>query len=147
VKYWEIIADNLSKAGWSWGCISAVDSRGRTIFVADAHRGDGQRFIVCADEKLTAFLEIESASCAWGEGCALKCKRSLRDDPEKFKAFVNAAERKTERERNSSPRSRSAKQTILYKTEPSSPEAQLASILDRGKRTVKHENPRSSTLS
>jgi hypothetical protein len=21
VKYWEIIADNLSKAGWSWGCI------------------------------------------------------------------------------------------------------------------------------
>ena len=22
------IADNLSKAGWSWGCVSAVDSRG-----------------------------------------------------------------------------------------------------------------------
>jgi hypothetical protein len=39
VKYWEIIADNLSKAGWSWGCVSAVDSQGRTIFVADAHRG------------------------------------------------------------------------------------------------------------
>ena len=37
VKYWEIIADNLSKAGWSWGCVSAIDSRGRTIFVADAH--------------------------------------------------------------------------------------------------------------
>jgi hypothetical protein len=30
VKYWEIIADNLSKAGWSWGCVSAVDSQGRT---------------------------------------------------------------------------------------------------------------------
>ena len=29
-KYWEIIADNLSKAGWSWGCVSAVDSNGRT---------------------------------------------------------------------------------------------------------------------
>jgi len=28
VKYWEIIADNLSKAGWSWGSISAVDSNG-----------------------------------------------------------------------------------------------------------------------
>jgi hypothetical protein len=28
VKYWEIIADNLSKDGWSWGCVSAVDSRG-----------------------------------------------------------------------------------------------------------------------
>jgi hypothetical protein len=30
VKYWEIIADNLSKAGWSWGCVSTVDSSGRT---------------------------------------------------------------------------------------------------------------------
>jgi hypothetical protein len=39
-KYWEIIADNLSKAGWSWGCVSAIDSNGRTIWIADAHRGD-----------------------------------------------------------------------------------------------------------
>jgi hypothetical protein len=23
VKYWEIIADNLTKAGWSWGCVAA----------------------------------------------------------------------------------------------------------------------------
>jgi len=36
-------------------------SRGRTIFVADAHRDDGSRFVVRADEKLTAFLELESA--------------------------------------------------------------------------------------
>jgi hypothetical protein len=42
VKYWEVIADNLSKAGWSWGCVSALDSRGRTIWIADAHRGDGR---------------------------------------------------------------------------------------------------------
>ncbi len=28
VKYWEIIADNLSKAGWSWGCVSTVDREG-----------------------------------------------------------------------------------------------------------------------
>ena len=28
MKYWEIIADNLSKAGWSWGCVSAIDSAG-----------------------------------------------------------------------------------------------------------------------
>jgi len=40
-----LIADTLSKAGWSWGCISAIDSNGRTIFVADAHSGDGQLFI------------------------------------------------------------------------------------------------------
>ena len=37
VKYWEIIADNLSKAGWSWGCLSAIDSNGRTIWIVDAH--------------------------------------------------------------------------------------------------------------
>jgi len=36
-----------------------VDSEGRTIWIADAHRGDGKRFIVRAEEKLTAFLELE----------------------------------------------------------------------------------------
>jgi hypothetical protein len=60
-KHWEIIADNLSKAGWSWGCVSAIDSNGRTIWIADAHRGDGKRYVVRSDEKLTAFLELESA--------------------------------------------------------------------------------------
>ena len=59
MKYWEIIADNLSKAGWSWGCVSAIDSNGRTIWIADAHRDNGKRFVVRADEKLTAFLELE----------------------------------------------------------------------------------------
>jgi hypothetical protein len=59
-----LIADNLSKAGWSWGCVSAVDSNGRTIWIADAHGGDGKRFVVHADEKLTAFQELESATRA-----------------------------------------------------------------------------------
>jgi hypothetical protein len=58
-RCWEIIADNLSKAGWSWGCISAVDSEGQTIWIVDAHRADGKRFVVRSDEKLTAFLELE----------------------------------------------------------------------------------------
>jgi hypothetical protein len=31
----------------------------RTIFVADAHREDRQRFVVRADEKLRAFLTLE----------------------------------------------------------------------------------------
>jgi hypothetical protein len=61
VKEWEIIADNLSKAGWSFGWVSAVDANGRTIWIADAHRDDGKRFVVRADEKLTAFVELESA--------------------------------------------------------------------------------------
>jgi hypothetical protein len=38
-----------------------MDSNGRTILIADAHRGDGQRFVVHADEKLTAFIQLESA--------------------------------------------------------------------------------------
>ena len=33
MKDWEVIADNLGKAGWSWGCVSAVDSMGRTIWI------------------------------------------------------------------------------------------------------------------
>ena len=40
---------------------STVDSNGRTNFVADAHHDDGKRFIVDADERLTAFVELESA--------------------------------------------------------------------------------------
>jgi len=38
-----------------------LDSQGRTIWIVDAHRDDGRRFVVRADEKLTAFLELESA--------------------------------------------------------------------------------------
>jgi hypothetical protein len=55
---WEIIADNLYKAGWSLGWVSAVDCEGRTVWIADAHRDDGRRFVVRADEKLTAFVEL-----------------------------------------------------------------------------------------
>ena len=71
MKYWEIIADNLKKRGWSWGCVSGVDSRGRKIWIADAHRGDGKRYVVRADEKLTAFVELEAAI---RNGAKLSCK-------------------------------------------------------------------------
>jgi hypothetical protein len=54
VKSWETIADNLNKAGFSLGWISALDIEGRTIWIVDAH-GYGKRFVVRADEKLTAF--------------------------------------------------------------------------------------------
>ncbi len=49
------VAGNLSKAGWSLGCVSAVDSQGRTIWIADAHRDDGKRFVVRADETTDPF--------------------------------------------------------------------------------------------
>jgi hypothetical protein len=64
VKYWEIIAENLSKAGFSWGCVSAIDSNGRTIWIVDAHRDNGKHLVVRADEKLTAFVELEAATRA-----------------------------------------------------------------------------------
>jgi hypothetical protein len=58
VKDREIIADNLSKAGWSWGCVSALDIEARTIWIVDAH-GYGKRFVVRSDDILTAFVELE----------------------------------------------------------------------------------------
>jgi hypothetical protein len=42
------------------GCVATLDSSERTIFVGDAHRDDGKRFIVHADEKLTTFVELEA---------------------------------------------------------------------------------------
>jgi hypothetical protein len=41
MKYWEIIADNLKKAGWSWGCSSQIDSTGQVLFTADAYARHG----------------------------------------------------------------------------------------------------------
>jgi hypothetical protein len=49
------------------GAVSAVDSEGRTIWITDAHRDDGKRLVARADEKLTAFIELESAIRACGE--------------------------------------------------------------------------------
>jgi hypothetical protein len=37
-----------------------VNTDARTIWIADAHRDDGKRFVVHADEKLTALMELES---------------------------------------------------------------------------------------
>ena len=46
-----------------WAGVGAMSqlriATARTIFVADAHRDNGKRFVVRADEKLAAFLELE----------------------------------------------------------------------------------------
>jgi hypothetical protein len=60
MKYWEIIVNKITKAGFSVGWVSARDDYGRTLWVVDTHR-DGRRFVVRADEKLTAFVELERA--------------------------------------------------------------------------------------
>jgi hypothetical protein len=59
MKYWGIIADKLSAAGWSWGYCSAVTPYGWR-WIVDAHKGDGRRYIVESDELLSAFLELEA---------------------------------------------------------------------------------------
>jgi len=43
------------------GRVLAVNSEGGTIWIADADRGDGKRFVWRGDENLTAFLELERA--------------------------------------------------------------------------------------
>jgi len=35
--------------------------KGRTIWIVDAYRDDGKRYVVRADEMLTPFMELESA--------------------------------------------------------------------------------------
>ena len=71
VKYWELVANKLSNGGWTLGWVSAVDSEGRTIWIADAHRDDGTRFSVRADEILTAFMELERAIHAFAVSLTL----------------------------------------------------------------------------
>src|SRR5215472_4623623 len=65
MKQWEIIADNLSKAGWRYGYVSALDRKRRTIWIVDAH-GYGKRFVVRADEVLTAFWNWNGRFALWG---------------------------------------------------------------------------------
>jgi hypothetical protein len=67
VKYWEIIADNLRGSRLALRLYLKYGSRGPTIWVVAAEREDGGRFIARADEKLTAFMELESAIRSCGE--------------------------------------------------------------------------------
>ena len=55
-----IIINKIIKTGFSVSWVSALDDYGRTVWIVDAHR-DGRRFVVRADEKLTAFVELERA--------------------------------------------------------------------------------------
>jgi len=59
MKYWEIIAGKLCASGLSWGCSSDINAAGRVLYTADAYCKDGKRSTVIADDKLTAFLELE----------------------------------------------------------------------------------------
>jgi len=39
------------------GSLSVIDRDGGTIWIADAHRDDGKRFVARAEEQLTAFSQ------------------------------------------------------------------------------------------
>lgn len=67
VRHWQAVAEELSRAGLSWGCASEIDPTGRVIFTAEAYSHDGRRFIVLSDQKLAAFLELASATRDCGE--------------------------------------------------------------------------------
>jgi hypothetical protein len=48
---------------------------GRTIWIVDAHRDDGKRFVVHGDEKVTAFMELGSAvHASTGDLLFSRCK-------------------------------------------------------------------------
>ena len=60
-RYWEIIPGNLKKAGWRCGCISSTDANARQFWVVAAEREHAGRFIVRADHRCTAYLELHAA--------------------------------------------------------------------------------------
>ena len=62
MNYWEIIADRLHADGWSYGIAEHFTKDG-FLYCVDAHR-DGKRFIVKADDLLTAFLSLERDATA-----------------------------------------------------------------------------------
>ena len=51
-----------------------MDRQGRTLWIVDAH-GYGKRFIVRADEIVTAFLELEGAIHEFAEGWSCNVPR------------------------------------------------------------------------
>jgi len=44
-----------------WAGSQRLIPKSGTIWIVDAHRDDGKRFVVREDEILTAFLELEAA--------------------------------------------------------------------------------------
>jgi hypothetical protein len=78
----------LGEKGWSWGCSSQIDLAGRVLFTADAHRDNGKRFMVSADEKLTSFLELERVICDDSDSNAQRNASRRRDARQQSRLFV-----------------------------------------------------------
>jgi hypothetical protein len=67
-----------------------VDSERRTIWIVDAHRDDGKRFIVHADEKLTAFLELELEVRSQSRN---RCRSCPADETSNMSSHTDAGEK------------------------------------------------------
>jgi len=61
MKNWEVIVIISARPAGVGAASQRLIPTWRTIWIADAHRDDGKRFVVLPDEKLTAFVELESA--------------------------------------------------------------------------------------
>ena len=53
-----LLFHDAAKSRWTAGGLLRANPE--SIWIVDAHRDDGKRFVVRAEEKLTAFLELES---------------------------------------------------------------------------------------
>jgi len=62
-------ADNFNLSGWHWGCVSAIDSNGRPIWMQAHITATETDFVVRWDEMLTAFLELKVTSSAAARNC------------------------------------------------------------------------------
>jgi len=59
-QYWKIIADEIVKAGYTYG-VSREMVGNSLHYVVDARNGDGHRFVVHSDTKLGAFLALQKS--------------------------------------------------------------------------------------
>ena len=54
-----MIADKIAAVGWTYGYYQAYETSTREVWIAEAHKDDGHKYIAKAETLLTAFIEPE----------------------------------------------------------------------------------------
>ena|SRR5215468_4871741 len=77
--------------------VSAVDAAWRTIWIADAHRDDGKRFVIRGDERLRAFvyLGVPWVMLFWAESLSVSSPMMIAPPPNGGSGFIGKRGRKT----------------------------------------------------
>ena len=57
-QYYEMIADKMAAAGWTYGYYRAYDKCAREVWIAEAHKDDGHKYIAKAETLMTVFIEL-----------------------------------------------------------------------------------------